>query len=413
MFGGRCLVLMAVAIAAIISNPTKAATRASTEKAFQNWIAGDLRVAARKAGISDQAFGIATRGLTLDWDLPDLAPPGLKIRSAPQKQSEFRAPGRYFSGRSLATLTKRGQKMMRQWRRTLAKIERRYGVPGAIIVAIWGRESGFGRVKMPKNAIRSLATEAFMGRRKALFMRELLAALRIVAAGDISAKAMGSSWAGALGQPQFLPSKFHEFAVDFDGDGRRDIWHSVPDTLASIAHYLQRHGWRSGRDWGFEARIPAEVSCTLGGPDSRKTIAEWTALGIRRISGKPFPANERGKRGYLLFPAGRYGPVFVTTPNFYVLKEYNESDVYALFVGHLADRMRGGGAFVASWQKLATLSRGAVQKMQQRLIARGYDVGGADGFIGYKTRAAIGKWQRSQGMRQTCFADPKLVKAIR
>lgn len=374
-----------------------------TEQKFRNWLRSDMRSTALKAKIPSKVYDSAIASITLDWTLPDLAPPGAKTKSGPQKQSEFRAPGRYFNERSIKILVKRGRGQLKQWKRTLNKIEKRYGVPRRIIVAIWGRESGFGRVKMPKNAIRSLATEAFIGRRRALFQKELLAALKIVASGDIVGKNMGSSWAGALGQPQFLPSKFEQFAVDFDGDGRRDIWRSTPDALASIANYLKQHGWQPGRDWGFEVNVPKTVSCTNGGPDSRQSIATLASQGIKRVSGKPFPPHETKQAGYLLFPAGRFGPTYVTTPNFYVLKKYNESDVYALFVGHLADRMAYNKPFKTKWGKLGTLPRKSVRKMQKRLIAKGYDVGGADGFIGYKTRTAIGLWQQTNGKQATCF----------
>ena len=387
-------------------------SKPKTERQFQNWLRKDMRSIASKAKISKKVYDAAIASITLDWTLPDLAPPGAKTKSGPQKQSEFRAPGRYFNERSIQILVKRGRGQLKKWKRTLNKIEKRYGVSRRIIVAIWGRESGFGRVKMPKNAIRSLATEAFIGRRRALFQKEFLAALKIVASGDIAGKSMGSSWAGALGQPQFLPSKFDQFAVDFDGDGRRDIWRSTPDALASIANYLKQHGWQRGRDWGFEVKIPKGVSCTNGGPDSRQSIATLASMGIKRVSNKPFPSHETKQAGYLLFPAGRFGPTYVTTPNFYVLKKYNESDVYALFVGHLADRMASNKPFNTKWGKLGTLSRNTVRKMQQRLIAKGYDVGGADGFIGYKTRTAIGFWQQANGKQSTCFPVKNRVSKI-
>jgi len=395
-----------------ITSALAAPSKTQVERSFQKWLLKDMRNTALKAGIPSKAYGRATASIKLDWTLPDLAPPGSKPKTGGQKQSEFRAPGRYFNERSINTLVRRGRAQLKQWKRTLDKIERRYGVPRRIIVAIWGRESGFGRVKMPKNAIRSLATEAFMGRRKALFQREFVAALKIVAAGDVAPKSMGSSWAGALGQPQFLPSKFEQYAVDFDGDGRRDIWRSTPDALASIANYLKLHGWQSGRDWGFEVTVPASVSCTNGGPDTRFSISQLASKGVKRVLGRPFPAHETKQQGYLLFPAGRFGPTYVTTPNFYVLKKYNESDVYALFVGHLADRMASNKPFQTKWSKLGTLSRNSVRIMQKRLIAKGYDVGGADGFIGYKTRSAIGLWQKTKGKKTTCFPTKAQAKSI-
>ena len=383
--------------------------QASTQIAFENWLSTSLWPEAKAAGISSRTFQQATRGLRLDLTMPDLA--GSKPKR--QEQAEFRAPGRYFPNRSLSSLAAQGAARLAKWKRTLAKVERRTGVPGPVIVAIWGRESGFGRVKMPKNAVRSLATLAFAGRRKPLFRKELIAALRIIDAGHISAKAMGSSWAGALGQPQFLPSKFFDYAVDEDGDGKRDIWNSVPDTLGSIANYLANHGWQRGRDWGFEAKIPASVPCHLGGPDQGRQIAQWVAMGVERVSGRPFPNHELRGTGYLLFPGGRTGPAFVTTPNFYVLKKYNESDVYALFVGHLADRMRGAGPFRQPWKPIETMSRDAVKVMQEKLIARGYDMGGADGLIGYKSRTSIGLWQAKSGLAVTCFPNRATITSLR
>ncbi len=390
------------------------AARNKAEAQFKIWIKKDLWPEARKQGISAKTFNTAFAGLKLDWSMPEIIPLGSKALP-PQKQSqaEFKTPGRYFNNRSMSILAARGKKHLIKWRRTLNKIEKKYGVPRQIIVAIWARESGFGRVKMPKNAVRALATSAFMGWRRELFRRELLAALKIIQAGHISAKSMGSSWAGALGQPQFLPSKFTSLAVDFDGNGRADIWKSVPDTLASIAHYLSQNGWQRGRDWGFEASIPASVACSLGGPDQGQNIVKWQAMGIARSNKKQFPKHEISATGYLLFPAGRHGPVFVTTPNFYVLKTYNESDLYALFVGHLADRIMGGRAFKTAWKPLPKFSRKAVKSMQIRLVKQGYDVGGADGLVGYKTRTAIGLWQGKHQQKQTCYPDKRLVKAIR
>jgi lytic murein transglycosylase len=233
----------------------------------------------------------------------------------------------------------------------LRRIEERYGVPGAIIVAVWGRESGFGRAKIPHNAVRVIATKAFMSTRPELFRREILAALKILQRGDVPASALKGSWAGAMGQPQFLPSSYLDHAVDFDGDGKIDIWNSTADSLASIGNYLAKSGWVRGRDWGFEAVIPEGVTCALEGPDRARPISALTDMGIIRISGRPFPEHERRAPGMVLVPAGIYGPEFVVTPNFYVIKEYNNSDLYALFIGNLADRMAyGGGAFVTRWQ---------------------------------------------------------------
>jgi membrane-bound lytic murein transglycosylase B len=226
--------------------------------------------------------------------------------------------------------------------------------------------------------------------------------------------AMKSSWAGALGQPQFLPSSYLKHAVDGDGDGSADIWKSEADTLASIANYLHHYGWVKGRDWGFEVTVPDTVSCALEGPDRGRKIADWAAMGIARVGGKPFPAHEAGQEGFLLMPAGRHGPAFIVTPNFYVLKEYNESDLYALFVGHAADRIAyGDRRFAAGWSKVDNLYRSDIASMQRGLERLGYDVGGADGLPGFRTRRSIGEWQARNGLAPTCFPDAQTVKALR
>ena len=224
---------------------------------------------------------------------------------------------------------------------------------------------------------------------------------------------MKSSWAGALGQPQFMPSNFLAYAADGDGDGRADIWRSEADTIASIGHYLARHGWVPGRDWGFEVTVPATVSCALEGPDQGRPIREWEALGIARVGGKAFPEHERDGEGFLLMPAGRNGPAFIVTPNFYVLKDYNMSDLYALFVGHVGDRIQYGmGDFSAGWGAVGGLYRSDVAAMQRALEAQGHDVGGADGLAGFKTRRSIGRWQQAQGMPATCFPEAAMKSAL-
>lgn len=391
-----------------------AVNKPATEAAFRAWLVADIWPAAKTRGVTSATFNSALAAVKLDWTLPDLRAPGAP-KAAPkrQRQSEFRAPAAYFSKTNLDTLTRIGRTKLAAWSKTLTRIEAAYGVPRRIIVAIWGRESAFGAAKLPKGAFRTIATQAFMGRRKALFKAELLAALDMIQSGHIGAKAMKSSWAGALGHPQFLPTKFLAHAVDFDGDGKRDIWRSVPDSLASIAKYLADNGWVKGRDWGFEAVIPPGLSCTREGPENGRPIAEWIAMGATRVAGRKFSQAETPRPGFLMMPAGRYGPAFIATENFYVLKTYNESDLYALFIGHLADRMAGGGPFINAWKKVGGFTRRDVQLMQKSLEKDGYDVGGADGLIGFKTRIAVGEWQTKAGSRATCFPDAKLAKGLR
>jgi lytic murein transglycosylase len=288
-------------------------------------------------------------------------------------------------------------------------------VPREILIAIWGRETHFGRVKSKHPAVRVLATQAFMGRRRTLYYPELLAALLILEQYQSLHDTLRSSWAGAMGQPQLLPSKFLRYAADADadGDGRRDIWHSVPDSLASIANYLREHGWKPEQPWGVEVHVPTSVSCTLEGPRQGKPLRDWAHLGLTRADHTSLPGEHSGATAFLLMPAGRLGPAFLVSENFYVLKQYNESDLYALFIGHLADRLRGGSSFRAAWTPADPMRRGDVWTMQERLQAQGHDVGKVDGLIGFATRTAIGQWQRNSKREETCFPDAGLIRLIR
>lgn len=411
MFLRIALALLAVAA---LSLPALAQDKAAVERQFQSWLRADVWSAARAKGVSRRTFDAAFQGVTLDWDLPDLVPPGTRAETPRrQRQAEFGAPGKYFNRNSVDGATRIGKQMAARYADTLARVEQRTGVPGRIVLAIWGRESGYGQVPIRHNVFRVLGTKGFMSTRKGYFAGELIAALQIAEAGHAPEAAMKSSWAGALGQPQFMPTSFLKYAADGNGDGKADIWRSEADTLASIGNYLAKHGWVQGRDWGFEVNVPASVSCALEGPDRGKRIADWAAMGITRVSGRRFPAHELRGEGYLMMPAGRNGPAFVVTPNFYVLKDYNTSDLYALFVGHVGDRIRYGvGDFQGRWGRMDTLYRSEIAAAQRVLEGMGKDVGGADGLPGYKTRRSIGEWQASQGMAPTCFPDKKIVSAL-
>ena len=405
------LIALVIALPVLGSPPAHAASRSEVEALYAKWRENDLWPQARANGVSRGSFDKAMKGVGLNWDLPDLAPPGFpKLKQRKQSQAEFRSPGAYFSEKRLQGLAATGRSLASRHASVLKRIEGKWGVPAGIIIAIWGRESGFGGAKIPHSIFDVLATKAFMSTRKDLFRKELLAALEIVERG-IAPGQMKSSWAGAMGQPQFLPSSYLAYAVDFDGDGRADIWNSVPDTLASIANYLSKKGWQRGRDWGFEAVIPQGVTCALEGPDRARKIADWTKMGIIRVSGRPFPENERAQAGMVLVPAGIYGPEFIVTPNFYVIKEYNNSDLYALFIGNLADRISWGtGDFVTGWKDIGVMLRSDIARLQKELEGQGYDVGGADGLPGYKTRRSIGEWQEKRGETPTCFPTARMVK---
>ncbi len=349
------------------SAPTGAAA-ARYDAEFNAWLKKEIWPEARKAGISQRTLEATLSGLSISWNLPDLVIPGQKPpKEQSQSQAEFSSPGAYFSEKRLQGLAATGRSLASTHAATLRRIEAKYGVPGDIVVAIWGRESGFGRAKLPHSVVDVLATKAYMSTRKEMFRTELIDALKIVESGDIAASRMMGSWAGALGQPQFMPSSYLKYAVDFDGDGHRDIWNSVPDALASIANYLSQRGWQRNRDWGFEVSIPANVSCAQEGPDLARPVADWAKMGITRISGKAFPANDLSADGMMLVPAGRHGPEFVVTPNFYVIK----------------------------------------------LVAKGYDVGKADGLAGFKTRRSLGDWQSKNGLSPTCFPDASLKAKLK
>ena len=395
---------------ALFSTVASAQNKSAIEKQYRNWLAQSLWPQAKSRGVSADTFNTAFSGVKINWDLPDLVPPGTTATVPKrQRQAEFGAPSKYFNRGTVNGATSVGKQMARKHATVIASVERKTGVPGRIILAIWGRESGYGRVAIPYNAFEVLGTKAFMSTRKEYFENELLAALDIAQAGHVSAANMKSSWAGALGQPQFMPSNFLKYAADGNGDGRADIWRSDADTIASIAEYLKRHGWVAGRDWGFEVNVPWGVSCALEGPDQGRRISSWEAMGITRVTGRPFPAHERRAEGYLLMPAGRLGPAFIVTPNFYVLKDYNTSDLYALFVGHVGDRIQYNvGDFATGWGKVDKLYRSDIAAMQKTLVAQGHDVGGVDGLPGYKTRRSIGRWQEANGQRATCFPAKNL-----
>jgi lytic murein transglycosylase len=390
-----------------------AVDRPGLERAFGAWAENEIWPEAQAAGVSRATFETAFRGVTLDWDMPELQPPGAPPdKPRPEHQAEFGSPGAYFNEKRLDSQVTQGRARIAKWQQTLTAIEGRYGVPAGIIVAIWARESSFGEASIPHAAIRTLATHSYVGRRPDFFRKELIAALVILEQGESSPAKMKSSWAGALGQPQFLPSHYLRYAVDFDGDGKRDIWSSVPDSLASIANYLREAGWNPERGWGLEASVPGNVSCALEGPEQGKPYEEWAELGVTRIDGGPLPAKD-GRIGYLLMPAGRFGPAFMVSENFYVLKNYNYSDLYALYVGHLADRFKDNRSFAAKWGKVGGFTRADVRRMQLAFEAKGHDVGGADGLVGFKTRISVGLWQAEAGQQATCFPDEKMVKNFR
>jgi lytic murein transglycosylase len=406
---------LALALSALVAIASPAAAQSNINSQFQAWLKNDVWPEAQKRGVSSGTFNEAFNGVAPNLKLPDLILPGQKPETPKvQHQAEFGSPGAYFAEKTVSGVSAGGRARAGKLKQNLDAIERRYGVPRGILLAIWGRESGFGTARIPYNALEVLGTKAFLATRKDMFRAELLAALEMIEERHTSVAAMKSSWAGALGQPQFMPTSYLKYAVDGDGDGRADIWKSEPDTLASIANYLAQRGWVEGRDWGFEVSVPDNVSCALEGPDRGKRISDWAAMGISRVNGRAFPENEARQEGFLLMPAGRAGPAFIVTPNFYALKEYNFSDNYALFVGHAADRiMYGDKTFTAGWGEVGGLYRSDVASMQRGLEKLGYDVGSADGLPGFRTRRSIGEWQQKAGQRATCYPDAGIVSTLK
>jgi lytic murein transglycosylase len=393
-------------LALLFALPAAAQDKAKLNADFAGWLERQVWPDAKKAKISRQTFNLAFSGVGLDFTLPDLAPPGAPPAKE-QRQPEFQTPGRYITEDKLAPLIAGGRAKLQEWKKTLDAVEKKYGVPREIIVAIWGRETGYGAVKPTKNAVQALATLSFIGARKDYFYPELIAALQILEGDHLPLEDLKSSWAGAMGQPQFLPSKFLRFAVDQDGDGKRDIWNSVPDTLGSIGNFLKGHGWIAGRHWGTEIAAPETAACIYEGPDKPRPVADWLGMGVQPKTNVLSRAPELA--GHLLMPAGRHGPAFLVSENFYVLKSYNESDMYALFIGHLADRFRSDAPIAGAWDQLSGFDRSDVRALQQRLEKQGHDVGTADGLVGFRTRVAIGIWQSQNGEKPTCFPDAALV----
>ena len=398
-----------------LAGPTFAASKETINAQFRIWLESALWPQAQGEGISRSTFDSALGSVSVNLDLPDLVLPGQKPKPPKnQHQAEFQSPANYFNEKSISALVSGGQARAKQYAKALAAIEKKYGVPRQYLLAIWGRESGYGTVKIPYDAFDVLATKAFMSSRKDFFQVELLAALKILEKGYMDRAGMKTSWAGALGQPQFMPSSYLKYAVDFDGDGKRDIWNSAPDTLASIANYLVQYGWQKGRGWGAEVALPDGVSCALEGPDQGKAGSEWSAMGILRQDGQPFPAKDLKSENLLLLPSGRFGPVFLATPNFYVIKTYNISDLYALFIGHVADRIAGGKSeFAEPWRPIDKMLRSDIGAMQKALQNKGYDIGNADGLPGFKTRRSIGDWQSKNGLAQTCYPSNELAGQVK
>jgi len=399
--------LCAVAVAgAMLSNPARAA-----DAGFIQFVAS-LWPEAEKQGVSRATFDAETSGLEPDYKLPDLLLPGRPATGAPSQAEFVQVPADYIKEASIIRLAAEGQRLLQKYRDTLDAIEQRFGVAPTVLLAIWGRETDFGRYTLPYDALRVLATQAYVGRRKEQYRNEFILALKILGEGDVKRKDMRASWAGATGLTQFLPSEFYQHGVDFDHDGHVDIWTSVPDALASAAQQLVNKGWQSGLRWAYEVRAPANVDCTEGVPEVTKPIGEWLRAGFVPVRGEKLSAAEKAQPASLLQPEGIYGPAFLTTKNYFVIKEYNFSDLYVLFVGHLSDRMVSPEPFATPWSASTQLRTADVEAMQRHLIRIGLYSEKVDGKAGMKTRAALGAYQKSAGLKVDCWPSEAVLRAI-
>jgi lytic murein transglycosylase len=367
---------------------------------FDAWVAGfRARAAARgiPAGVISDAMGSA-------GFLPDVV-------ERDRNQTEFtRTLEDYLAIAAKPERVTMGQDKLRQYGAVLGRIEARYGVEAHVVTAVWGLESFYGTRRGNVPVVSALATLAYDGRRGAFFESQLIAALKIIANGDVSARGMTGSWAGAMGHTQFIPTSYLAYAVDFTGDGKRDIWSEDPtDSLASTAAYLKNSGWQRGLPWGGEVRLPSDFNPALLGRGKGKSAGEWATLGVTSATGGAVPAG-----GSIIAPKGVGGPAFLLTQNFNVILRYNNAESYAIGVGHLSDRILGRPAVQADWgPDQAGMTMADRQALQRALTDAGYDTGGTDGVIGTKTKAAISAYQQASGLAVTGEPSLDLLRRFR
>lgn len=391
----------AALLAAGISVTT--ASMAFADAKFESFIQ-TLWPKAKAAGISRDVFDRAFAGITE----PD--PTVLKLAN---DQPEFTSTTSQYLGKAVTQFRiDSGQSMKTSQADLLAAIEKRYKVDRAVLLAIWGMESNFGKDKGQMSVMRSLATLLYSGRRKDYARNQYIAALKILQSGIVSADNFTGSWAGAMGHTQFVPTSYISFAVDWTGDGKRDIWNSSQDALASTANYLAKAGWRNDRPWGWEVQLPAKFDRALIGRSNWRPVAEWAKLGLKPARGGNFGAGKAD--AFVMVPQGVQGPAFLVTRNFMAIMDYNQSHSYALAVGHLADRIKGGQPFVGSWPKVEyDLTFNQRVEIQTLLYRRGFDPGGTDGRFGARTYEAILGFQNKTGLRLDGTPTVALLERLR
>ncbi len=375
---------------------------AASNAGFDRWVNGFLP-RARAQGISDRTLQAAFAGVRYDP----------KVIERDRNQSEFtKTIWEYLDSAASDTRVRNGKDALRKHRRKLEAIEARYGVDKEVVVAVWGLESAYGSFRGENDVIRSLATLAYDGRRGKFFEQQLVAALKILQNGDTAPRNMTGSWAGAMGHTQFIPTSYLSYAVDFTGDGKRDIWSEDPsDALASTAAYLKRFGWVKGQPWGVEVQLPRGFDYTLANRKITKSPADWARIGVVDMRGRAVP-NHGGAS--ILLPAGGQGAAFMIFKNFSVIERYNTADAYVIGVGHLSDRIKGGPAIKANWPRGdRALTFRERKQLQRRLTRKGFDTQGVDGKIGPLTIDAVRRFQRSEGLVPDGYPSLSLLKKLR
>ena len=381
--------------------------QANADAGFKKWIQDFYSVAA-ESGITKNTYDTVFAGV----DSPDPA-----VLQAARYQPEFIAPvWDYMDNRITEGAIRDGQMLAGKYKRWLDIIESRFGVSRHVLLAIWSIESSYGaaltRDSVLRNIARSLATLAYADPKRRKFARtQLIAAMKIVQDGDVSAKGLRGSWAGAMGHTQFIPTSYLTWAVDIDGDGKRDVWSSPPDALASAANLLAENGWQTRKTWGYEVRLPPGFDYKLVEKEGI-TLRQWSKMGVKRVAGTPFPRPD--DKAVLKLPGGAGGPAFLMLRNFYVLKRYNNADKYALAVGHLADRLAGYGSIVQEWPRgYEPLKEEERKEVQIKLAELGFYKGEIDGNIGSGSRAAIKAYQEKHGLVPDGFASKSLLDRMR
>jgi membrane-bound lytic murein transglycosylase B len=378
------------------TEPARAQMDEAAQGDFRRFVEG-LWPEARARGISRITFDEAFRGVE----------PDAKIIALTKKQSEFVRPiWEYINGAISAQRLERGRQIAEQWSDTLAAVERTYGVPRSVVLGVWGMETNFGSFVGNIYTVRALATLAYSRYRGEFFRNELLTALQILQQDHIHRSEMVGSWAGAMGQTQFMPSSYVKYAVDGNGDGKRDIWNSVPDALASTANYLRQQGWQAGIPWGFEVDLPKGFDFR----NFRHGFSSWSNLRVRRADGQPLP---RSGEATLYLPGGAKGPAFLITDNFSVIKTYNSSDAYAMGVAHLGDRLTGGRPIQADWPTEPMLAKEDREEVQKRLVSLGHYKGETDGKLGSKTREAVRNFQLERGLIPDGYTNFAVLRELR